>query len=304
MNRPKLSVVVVGYNMARELPRTIRSLSPAMQKGIAADDYEIILVDNGSTKPFAEAECRRWFEHLTFHYVANATPSPVNAINQGIALARGDLIGVFIDGARMASPGLLRSALMASRLHERPAIGALAFHLGPKVDPNGTTQGYDQDMEDALLASSGWEEDGYRLFAISRLAASSRKGWFMLPAETNSLFLKASHWAAVGGYDPAFAAPSGGLANQDIWQRLCADPATQVIMLLGEATFHQVHWNIDDAARKSRGSAFQAEYLKIRGKPYAWPVGEPLLFGKLHKDILAGVAQSIETLSNNSPTPR
>ena len=45
---PDLSVVVIGYRMARELPRTLRSLSPAMQRGIKADQYEIILIDNGS----------------------------------------------------------------------------------------------------------------------------------------------------------------------------------------------------------------------------------------------------------------
>jgi hypothetical protein len=47
---PKLSVVLVGFNMARELPRTIRSLSPDMQRGIDPCDYEVILIDNGSTQ--------------------------------------------------------------------------------------------------------------------------------------------------------------------------------------------------------------------------------------------------------------
>ena len=50
--RPKASIVVISYNMARELPRTIRSLSPALQRGVSAEDYEIIVVDNGSTQPF------------------------------------------------------------------------------------------------------------------------------------------------------------------------------------------------------------------------------------------------------------
>src|SRR5262249_61582669 len=45
---PELSVVVVGYRMERELPRTLRSLSPSMQRGIKPDQYEIILIDNGS----------------------------------------------------------------------------------------------------------------------------------------------------------------------------------------------------------------------------------------------------------------
>jgi hypothetical protein len=29
---PKISIVVVAYHMTRELPRTLRSLSPAMQR--------------------------------------------------------------------------------------------------------------------------------------------------------------------------------------------------------------------------------------------------------------------------------
>src|SRR5262249_23518199 len=43
-----LSVVVVSYEMARELPRTVRSLSPGYQRGIDAADYEVIVVDNGT----------------------------------------------------------------------------------------------------------------------------------------------------------------------------------------------------------------------------------------------------------------
>ena len=48
MAGPKLSVVVVAYDMARELPRTLTSLSPQYQQLIAADEYEVIVVDNGS----------------------------------------------------------------------------------------------------------------------------------------------------------------------------------------------------------------------------------------------------------------
>jgi GT2 family glycosyltransferase len=49
---PKVSVIVVVYNMAREAPRTLYSLSAAYQRHFAADDYEVIVVDNGSTPPF------------------------------------------------------------------------------------------------------------------------------------------------------------------------------------------------------------------------------------------------------------
>ncbi|NDD63778.1 MAG: hypothetical protein EBZ36_07345, partial [Acidobacteria bacterium] len=37
--------------MAREAPRTILSALPPYQKNVTASDYEVIVVDNGSTEP-------------------------------------------------------------------------------------------------------------------------------------------------------------------------------------------------------------------------------------------------------------
>jgi len=196
---PKLSVIVIGHNMPRELPRTIRSLSPAMQRDIEPGDYEVILIDNGSTQTCDEDELRRLLPGLGVHRMQNATVSPVPAINFGLTVARGDLVGVCIDGARMASPGLLSKALAASRLHRRPVIGTIAFHLGPDVQMESVRHGYNQAIEDKLLARSGWEADGYRLFTISVFGGSSSGGWFKLPAESNALFLRAEHWRALGG---------------------------------------------------------------------------------------------------------
>ena len=47
---PGLSVVVVVYNIPREAPRTLFSLSAAdYQRGIDRDEYEIIVVDNAAS---------------------------------------------------------------------------------------------------------------------------------------------------------------------------------------------------------------------------------------------------------------
>jgi hypothetical protein len=279
--RPRLSVVVVGYNMARELPRTIRSLSPNMQRDIDPRDYEIILVDNGSTQPFDETELRGLMTNLTIHRLQYATWSPVPAIKFGMNLARGDLIGVCIDGARIASPGLLATALAASRLHARPMIGTLAFHLGPEVQMQSVKHGYNQAVEDALLAQSGWENDGYRLFSVSTFAGSSARGWFELPAESNALFLRAEHWRDLGGWDERFETPGGGLVNLDVWSRVCADTGGELIMLLGEATFHQVHGGIATNNPNAPQALFHEEYLRIRGLPFTRPTRRPLYFGSV-----------------------
>jgi glycosyltransferase involved in cell wall biosynthesis len=282
---PKLSVVVVGYNMARELPRTLRSLSPAIQRNIDPRDYEVILIDNGSTQPADEAELCRILPGLIMQRMPDATVSPVAAINHGLALARGEIIGVWIDGARMASPGLLATALSASHLHARPIIGTIAFHLGPKVQMESVREGYDQAAEDALLAQSGWEDDGYRLFEISALAGSSAGGWFELPSESNAVFLRAEQWRALGGFDERFVTPGGGLANLDIWSRVCADPDGELIMLLGEATFHQVHGGIATNSLAPPHELFHEEYVRIRGRPYARPTRRPRYYGSLPGEI-------------------
>lgn len=291
---PKLSVVVVAYNMARELPRTLQTLSASYQRDIAATDYEVIVVDNGSTAPADEALCRRLCPNAVFHVLVDAPPSPVAAINHGLAQARGALVGVCIDGARMLSPRLLATALEAARLHPRPVIGTLAFHLGPDVQSRSIANGYNQQVEDALLASIDWVADGYRLFSVAAFASSSVDGWFTLPAETNALFLSRDHWQALGGYDPAFAAPGGGLVNLDTWARACADPGGRVILLLGEATFHQVHGSIATNSPVSKWRPFHDEYVRVRGTGYVRPSGTPTVFGRLHPAALPSVQASAQ----------
>jgi glycosyltransferase involved in cell wall biosynthesis len=282
--------------MARELPRTIRSLSPAMQQGVAADDYEIVVIDNGSTRPFEEDTLRRLAPNIVMLRKENPTCSPVPAINLGLELSRGDLVGVCVDGARMASPGLLARSLEAARLHDRPMIGTLAFHLGPEVQMESVKRGYDQAVEDELLARSGWEEDSYRLFDISVFAGSSAGGWFALPAESNAVFLRAAHWRALGGYDERFVTPGGGLANLDTWSRVCADPSGKLIMLLGEATFHQVHGGVATNSPDPPQQLFHAEYERIRGHPFAALTRRPVYFGGLPPAAIASLKRSCDQL--------
>jgi len=56
----KLSVVVVAYDMPHQIVRTVRSLSPAMQRGVAAEDYELLVVDNGSPQPIDREACEAY----------------------------------------------------------------------------------------------------------------------------------------------------------------------------------------------------------------------------------------------------
>ena len=293
-----LSLILIAYNMGRELPRTVQSLTPPYQREITAQDYEIIVVDNGSREPLNLDACRRLCPNLRVLNVPNPTPSPVPAINLGLAQARGGLIGVWIDGARMASPGLLSMALRAARLHPRPIIGTLGFHLGPELQTLSIQRGYDQHQEDALLAAVGWEANGYRLFEISCFAGSSIKGWFGNLAEANALFLGREHWAELGGYDPQFQLPGGGLANLDMWHRACGSPSGQVILLLGEGTFHQIHGGVATNAVTDKYPLFDQEYQRLRGHPYRSPPIDPIYLGRVPSQVLPKMAESVNLALN------
>jgi hypothetical protein len=201
-----------------------------------------------------------------------------------------------IDGARIASPGLLMGALEAARLHPRPVVSSLGFHLGPKVQMVSTKEGYDQLREDQLLERVAWEEDGYRLFDISVLAGSSSGGWFQPIAESNALFMPRELWQALGGFDESFRSAGGGLVNLDAYARACKLADTQLITLLGEGTFHQVHGGISTNAQSDLWHEFHAEYLRIRHEPFAVPRKESIYVGRLSSHALRFVEYSARLL--------
>lgn len=291
--RKRLSIIVVCYNMPREIPRTIQSLSARLQHGMQEDEYEIILVDNGSTQPFDEDLCRRHAGNLRVLRIESASPSPVAAINRAIDEAEGDFVGVMIDGARMASPGLLRHAMLASRMDKRVIVSTLGFHLGPDIQTKSVAAGYNQDEEDRLLKEIRWEEDPYRLFGISSFAGGSLRGWFGGISESNALFMPKALWHELGGMDPAFTSPGGGLVNLDTYTRALTLPDTILVVLLGEGSFHQVHGGIATNATRDPWKSFHAEYMSIRRKSYAVPEASPVYLGSLPKQVMPKIAASI-----------
>jgi len=289
---PPLSVVVVAYDMVRELPRTLRSLMDDYQRGIAPDDYEVVVVDNGSPEPVEASLPTRLRDSVQLVRIDEAQPSPAHAANVGIDLAGGELIGLIVDGARMASPGLLANALLARRLSARPVIATPGYHLGAVRHMDAATGGHDQTNEDRLLEEIEWERDGYQLFAISTLANSSGRGWFGPMGESSALFLPAALWGELDGLDEAFALPGGGLVNHDLYRRACSLRDVDLVVLLGEGTFHQFHGGAS-TGRRIEWDEMQDDYESRRGERYRPPSNDPVYLGGVPSTALGHLVESV-----------
>ena len=295
MADPKLSVVIIAYEMPRALPRTIQSLSPPYQQDVSADDYELIVIDNGSPEPVAEAELASWGARVRAVHLEDAPPTPVEAVNLGLSMAQAPIVGVMIDGARMATPGLLASVLQAARLHERAVIGTLAFHLGPDVQKRTIPAGYDATVEDRLLDGIDWPSNGYRLFEIAALGGSSSGGVLNPISETSALFMPRDLWHELGGFDERFRSPGGGLVNLDTWRRACDLPDTRVVMPIAEATFHQIHGGVATNSTSSPFRDFHDEYRQITGQDFVRPHVAPIVVGDVQREALPWLVRSAQS---------
>lgn len=295
---PRLSIIVVTHDMAREAPRTLYSLSVAHQRDVSGKDYEVIVIDNGSSSrpgPELIAGLEGQFRYLE-HPAGD--PSPVAAINAAASRARGEFLGVIIDGARICTPGLVAWALRARACFDEPVVATLNWHLGPGMQNQTMTEGYDQAAEDRLLEQIRWPQDGYAVHGISALGGSSMSGYFLPVAESNAVFVTRGLFDRLGGYDERFVSAGGGLVNLDFYKRAAESPGTDLVMLLGEGTFHQIHGgimtNAEQARKKAQWQAFEAEYREIRGEGFQRPSRDHVYMGSLPPAALPHLRLSVE----------
>ncbi|WP_427452014.1 glycosyltransferase family 2 protein [Litorimonas sp. WD9-15] len=292
---PRLSIIVIFHDMAREAKRTLATLSPEYQIGVSEYDYEVIAVDNGSSTPLTEEFVNGFGDNFTLIHYETDLPSPAMAVNVGVKHARAPYIALVVDGARMLSPGIVKASLdglinvqLSTTIGARPLIAALAWHLGPDVQNLSMQTGYNQSVEDDLLSSIDWRQDGYRLFNISTLADSSVKGvGISFPTECSWVALGREHFLEVGGYDRRFVSPGGGLVNHEFIERVFNVPPVAPIILNDEGSFHQFHGGVatNVLPENHPWESFHQEYQSIIGKGYnPPPFPEPVLWETYERD--------------------
>jgi cephalosporin hydroxylase/glycosyltransferase involved in cell wall biosynthesis len=270
-----LSVVAVFYNMRREAARTLQSLARSYQRGVEDLDYEVLVVDNGShpeQRLMEELVTGFGPEFRLLELAGEPHPSPVTALNAGIAAARGEALALMIDGAHVLTPGVLRFGMKAQSTYAPAVVATQQWYLGPGQQGDAQHAGYDQRVEDRLFDSIEWPVDGYRLFEIGHFIGE--RDWFDGIVESNCLFVPRKLLEQLGGFDEAFSMPGGGYANLDLFERLALSPGVTPASILGEGTFHQFHGGMttnvaDDAERRQRVVSYREHFEELRGRPLA-----------------------------------
>jgi glycosyltransferase involved in cell wall biosynthesis len=267
----KLSVILISYDMAREIPRTLQGLSRTYQQGANDLEYEVILVDNGSPVPLDPASWAGIDVPVRLIQLTDASPSPARAINIALEETVGEIICLMIDGAHILTPGVFRMAMACYAAFEDPVVATRYFWLGPDAQNESIEQGYDKAVEDQLLQSINWPEDGYRLFEIGTPLRSGPENinWFNRMFESNCLFMRRSLFLEQGGADERFDYPGGGFINLDIFGRAVDAPGVTAAQLIGEGCFHQLHGgtttNVSTEQKNLSLERYRKQFEEIRG---------------------------------------
>lgn len=278
--RPSLSVVVNMFNMRREAQRSLLSLSRGYQRDIGELDYEVIVIDNGSTELLSQDFVQRFgpeFRHVAF---AAANPSPAAALNHGVSQARHENVMVMIDGAHILTPRIFDYATTLLAAQPNPFVAAIGLPLGPRRKEDVAT--YDQAAEDRAVAAADWPAKPYSLFALPGTFGDKAMGWFGCLYESACVTMRKQTYVALGGMDERFRSRGGGLVNLDFFNRVIARNDVQYTVLLGEATFHQYHRGTASNAdiQNHPWDEFNEEYARLRGQGHDRIARRPNYFGQ------------------------
>jgi hypothetical protein len=297
MRTPRLSIIVVVYNMARQAMNTLYSLSTAHQQNAHEQDYEIIVVENRSADTLNAADVNSLPGQFRYYLREETGVSPVPALNFAAREARGQQLGLIIDGARMVTPRVVEYVLACMQMTPHPLVAVPGYNLGPVEQQYHQAAAYDEIAEQQLLTHIQWQQNGYRLFDIANLSGANTKGPLHLFLECNCLFASRTAFEQIGGADERFDLPGGGSINLHLYRKLGLHPLHERYFVLpGEGSFHQFHGGVttsQSGEREALLNRFREQLNNIWAGDFGGALKrEPVLFGAVTSHAQRGLAAS------------
>ena len=208
---PEISVVIPHLNQPRRLAACLGALG---RQTLAADRFEVVVVDNGSTPLPTHVISSLPGVHLA----CEPEPGPGPARNRGVALARGEILA-FLDADCVPDPGWL-AALLAAFAAD-PAAGV----LGGAVRVVAETPGRPSPAEAFDL-----------VYGFRQELTIARHNF----AATANLAVRRSVFAAVGGF-------AGRAVSEDMdWGRRAKATGFPTRFVSGAAVAHPARGSMDD----------------------------------------------------------
>ncbi len=287
--------------MSAQLENTLLSLTAGYQRGVTEDDYEVIVMENSSVDNLAPSSVTALPKNFRYVLRAEAAATPVYAINEAFSLCRAPFICLMIDGARMVSPGVIRTALMAYSMTPAAVVAVPGYHLGLN-EQHLVADARDQaEAEVELLASVDWRTDGYELFRISTFSGGNFHGYLHPIMESNCMFASAENYAAIGYANTEFTLPGGGSVNLHMYRSLGMLPGTELFVLPGEGSFHQCHGGVSTSSYTQREAEIEKHRIQLHS---FWPGGfnslrrEPVLLGRVAPQAQPFLTESLQRSRN------
>lgn len=282
---PKISVLVVIYRMSRQAENTLRSLSPRYQRGIAAGEYEIVVVENSSDDELGRERAKAIAKNIRYFYREETAVSPVPAFQQAVSQARGDVFGIIIDGAHMVTPGVLGNVQSAFRMDPDAVVAVPGYHIGEGHQDKLEDPKAFLNLQESLLRGIDWFYEGYKLFNIGCWSPANPRGYLTSFQECNCLFASRRAYEAAGGVDDRFDMEGGGSVNLELFAALVSRRReARLFVLPGEGSFHQYHDGVTTAPQQGREERLvrqKEQHAEIIGQKFEGVNREPVMLGKV-----------------------
>jgi len=299
----KVSIIVIVYNMPRQAMNTLYSLSVPYQKNVSVEDYEVIVVENKSGHTLRKQDVLDLGVNFKYFLRDELGVSPVPAVNFGYEQAKGNIIGLVIDGARMVTPRVIEYALLAFQMSKEALVMVPGYHLGEQDQKFHLDSGHTEEKEIAKLQELHWQENGYRLFQFAAWSSSNQRGYFQPMQECSCIFTSRKNFEAIGKADTRFDLPGGGSINLHIYRSLGLLPHSKLFVLPGEGSFHQFHGGIttqqlaDNDARQATLKSFDQQLDEIWKGEFKALTREPLMLGAVTRWAQPFLAKASEFAS-------
>ncbi len=276
----KVSVAVLSWNGRRHLETCLAALAAQHDPGV---DWEVLVLDNGSTDGTAGWMRERWGRERRFRLIE----SPVNlgfcaGTNRLMSEAAGDAVALLNNDTR-PEPGWLGSLVEA--LASAPAD--VAAVSGKIVDWTGERLDFGRGV--MTFDGHAFQLDFRRPLAATRLPAA---GEDLLFACGGNLLIRRASFLEAGGFDESYFAY---LEDVDLGWRLWSG-GERILFARGAVVHHRSGATSDLLGLYNRGFLFERNAFLTAYKNY-----EPGLWERIMPAVMLTLTSRTQALLEGNP---